>query len=155
MPQFNYAFHLSDTLSPTMLSLTRKEQIVLLGLGIALFVGGILAFVDWMNPDAIEEFQVLPRAVAPPEVKENRKIQPAGSDHPIEEEQMSLLEKINLNRATAAELQTLPRIGPKIAERIVAFREKNGPFRSVRDLEMVPGIGRKTLEQIVPFVTVE
>ena len=61
---------------------------------------------------------------------------------------------INLNRATAAELEALPRIGPKIAGRILAYREAHGPFQRVQDLTDVRGIGEKTLARLEPLVTV-
>lgn len=60
---------------------------------------------------------------------------------------------IDLNRATAADLQRLPGIGPKLAARIVAGREKQ-PFRKVEDLRKVSGIGPKTLEKLRPYITV-
>ena len=62
---------------------------------------------------------------------------------------------INLNTATASELQRLPRIGPKLAARILAHREAHGPFRRVQDLLQVRGIGTKTLAQLVPYLVVE
>lgn len=55
--------------------------------------------------------------------------------------------KINLNKATATEISQLKGIGMKYAERIVEFRDKNGPFKHVEDLLKVPGIGQKTLEK--------
>jgi len=64
-------------------------------------------------------------------------------------------EPININTANAAELDRLPRVGPVIAERIIEFREENGPFASVDDLVRVRGIGAKTLEQIRPHAKVE
>ena len=48
---------------------------------------------------------------------------------------------LDLNRATAQELQTLAGIGPVLAQRIVSHREANGPFATVEDLQSVPGIG--------------
>jgi len=62
--------------------------------------------------------------------------------------------KINVNTADAAALDTLPRIGPAIAERIIAWREENGPFASVDDLKAVEGIGEKTLAALRDLVTV-
>lgn len=53
--------------------------------------------------------------------------------------------RIDLNTADQAALETLPRIGPALAERIIAWREENGRFRSVDDLLAVPGIGEKLL----------
>jgi competence ComEA-like helix-hairpin-helix protein len=55
---------------------------------------------------------------------------------------------VDLNRATAAELQALPGIGPALAERIVASRAAEGPFRTVDDLLRVAGIGPAKLERL-------
>ncbi|WP_314432181.1 ComEA family DNA-binding protein, partial [Microbacterium lacticum] len=53
--------------------------------------------------------------------------------------------RVNLNTADIAALDTLPRVGPAIAERIIQWRETNGAFTSVDDLLAVPGIGEKML----------
>ena len=55
---------------------------------------------------------------------------------------------VYINRATAAEFDSLEGIGPVIAKRIIAFRKSNGPFVDIADLEKVQGIGGKTLERI-------
>ncbi|MCK8465764.1 ComEA family DNA-binding protein [Microbacterium sp. KSW4-16] len=57
-------------------------------------------------------------------------------------------DRIDLNTADQAALETLPRIGPALAARIIAWREENGRFRSVDDLLAVPGIGEKLLAGI-------
>lgn len=62
--------------------------------------------------------------------------------------------KVNLNTATSAELETLPRVGPAMAERIIAWRDANGRFTSVDDLLGVTGIGDKTFEALRELVTV-
>lgn len=61
---------------------------------------------------------------------------------------------VNINTATAEELQSLPRIGPAMAQRIIAWREAHGGFRSVNELDAVPGIGPSMLENLRPLVTV-
>ena len=61
---------------------------------------------------------------------------------------------VNVNSATAEQLQLLPRIGPAIAERIVEFREEHRPFRSKEELLLVRGIGEATFELIEPYVAV-
>lgn len=62
--------------------------------------------------------------------------------------------KIDLNTADAAALDTLPRIGPAMAARIIAWRDENGRFTSVDDLLAVPGIGDKMLEALRDLVRV-
>ena len=59
---------------------------------------------------------------------------------------------ISLSQADQASLETLPRIGPATAERIIAWRESNGPFRSVEDLLAISGIGPATLEGLADLV---
>ncbi|WP_223586303.1 ComEA family DNA-binding protein [Microbacterium sp. OVT16B] len=57
-------------------------------------------------------------------------------------------DRIDLNTADQTALETLPRIGPALAERIISWREENGRFGSVDDLLAVPGIGEKLLAGI-------
>ena len=59
---------------------------------------------------------------------------------------------LNINTASAEELQTLPNIGAEMAQRIVDYRSQNGNFTSVDTLQNVKGIGAKTLEKLRPFV---
>ena len=70
-------------------------------------------------------------------------------------QEQALPEKIDLNTATAAQLETLDGIGPKLAQRIIEDREANGPFASVEELDRVSGIGPATVENLRDFVTVE
>lgn len=64
-------------------------------------------------------------------------------------------EKININQGSIEELTQLHRIGPKYAERIIEYREKNGPFEKPEDIMKVPGIGQKTWETNKDRITVE
>ncbi len=61
---------------------------------------------------------------------------------------------VNLNTATQAELETLPRIGPALAQRILDWRAANGGFGAVEDLRDVAGIGAKIFDGLKPRVTV-
>jgi competence protein ComEA len=64
-------------------------------------------------------------------------------------------EKININKASATELTQLKRIGPKLSERIVEYREKHGPFERPEDIMQVKGIGPKTFELNKDRITTE
>jgi competence protein ComEA len=66
----------------------------------------------------------------------------------------SLDVRLDLNKATPADLETLPGVGISLAGRIDAYRVKNGPFRSVDDLRQVPGFGDKLVATLRPLVTV-
>ena len=61
---------------------------------------------------------------------------------------------VNLNTATAAQLETLPGVGMKTAERIVEYRQKNGGFKKIEDLMNVRGIGEKNFLKLKPMITV-
>ncbi|MFQ6069420.1 MAG: ComEA family DNA-binding protein [Candidatus Aminicenantales bacterium] len=63
--------------------------------------------------------------------------------------------KININTASATELQKLPRVGEKIARRIIEFRKENGQFKKVEEIMKVKGIGEKTFKKIKDFITVK
>jgi comEA protein len=62
--------------------------------------------------------------------------------------------KININTANRAELESLPRIGPAVAQRIVDFRTKNGNFKKIEDIMKVSGISEKIFAQIKDLITV-
>jgi len=62
---------------------------------------------------------------------------------------------IDVNSANKEKLQELPGIGPVKSQRIVEYREKNGPFKSKEELIEVKGIGPKTVEKIKPFIKIE
>ena len=63
--------------------------------------------------------------------------------------------KINLNTASAELLTDLPGIGAALAQRIVEYRENNGPFQSVEEIMEVKGIGEKIYHAIADLITVE
>lgn len=63
--------------------------------------------------------------------------------------------KVNLNLASQAQLEGIPGIGPVMAQKIILFREKQGPFRRLEDLLKVSGIGEKKLEELRYWVSVE
>src|SRR2546426_5472967 len=62
-------------------------------------------------------------------------------------------EQIDLDRADVSEITRLPRVGPALAQRIVAWRTEHGPFGSLSRLDSVSGVGPKLLDAIQPFVS--
>jgi len=63
--------------------------------------------------------------------------------------------KVNLNTATASELETLPGVGPAKSAAILEFREVNGGFKTIEDLKSISGIGDKTFEKLKELITVK
>ncbi|NLS78049.1 MAG: ComEA family DNA-binding protein [Chloroflexi bacterium] len=61
--------------------------------------------------------------------------------------------KVNINQASAAELETLPGIGAVYAQRIVEYRQAHGSFKTIQELGQVQGIGPATIEKIKPLIT--
>lgn len=71
-----------------------------------------------------------------------------------QQQKASAQSAININTATLAELQKLPRIGVKTAQRIIEFRSENGAFASVEEIMNVKGIGEKTFERLKPLIRI-
>lgn len=63
-------------------------------------------------------------------------------------------QKVNINKATQTELETLPGIGPSIALKIINYRKENGKFKSIEDLKNVSGIGDNKFNQIKDYICV-
>ena len=64
------------------------------------------------------------------------------------------IEKINLNKATQTELETLPGIGPSTAEKIIEYRKENGNFKNIEDIMNVNGIGESKYNKIKDLISV-
>lgn len=65
------------------------------------------------------------------------------------------VEKVNINTADKEALSSLPGIGPSIADRIVQYREENGPFKNKDEITKVKGIGDKTFQKIRDLIVLE
>ena len=87
-----------------------------------------------------EESSAVPKEKVLP-VKRGGEVHPLGS--------------VNINRATQAELEVLPGIGPVMAERIIQFRSQAGGFKAIEEIKNVKGVGEKTFERIKPFICVQ
>lgn len=69
-------------------------------------------------------------------------------------QEVSILRSVNLNTADSKELQRLYRVGPVIAERIIAYRKANGKFKTIEEIQEVKGIGPKIFEYNAHLLTV-
>ncbi|MBI3312348.1 MAG: helix-hairpin-helix domain-containing protein [Candidatus Omnitrophica bacterium] len=119
-----------------MMYLTDKERLTLTVLGALALVGlGVNLWQQRRPPIGIE----------------------AGPTPPVAqwESRISEARRVDVNHATAEELERLPEVGPSLAQRIVEHRQASGPFHTPEELQQVPGIGPKTFEALKEYVTVE
>jgi len=95
-------------------------------------------------------------SAAPKTIAENLKASvPAEPERPPKKSTSELAGKVNLNTATEEQLMLLPTVGPAKAERIVAWRKKNGAFRRTADIRRVKGFGYKTFKRLEPFLDIK
>ena len=128
----------------------RSEKIALLFLCASLIAGGAVSIVDYHDPERLEDFRVAKAAVEIPaaaaSISDHREPESAGGT--------VAAARVDVNTATAAELASLPSIGPATAKRIVDYRTLNGPFTSLKALRQVKGIGPRTVEKLEPLTIV-
>ncbi|MGB6340753.1 MAG: ComEA family DNA-binding protein [Candidatus Aminicenantaceae bacterium] len=74
---------------------------------------------------------------------------------PLHAQTKTTEKKVNINTANLDELQTLPRIGEKVAQRIIDYREEHGQFKKIEELMKVQGVGEKTFKLIKDKIEVE
>ena len=117
-----------------------KERQLLIGITAAfmLFAGGFF----------------LGRGLASPAVVTGRTAPRIQTTSSLEETVPEPVYPLDINSATAAQLDFLPGIGEAIARRIVEYRDSNGPFREVTDLLNVEGIGPSKLEDLLPYIEI-
>ncbi|HET6675786.1 MAG TPA: helix-hairpin-helix domain-containing protein [Nitrospiraceae bacterium] len=126
----------------------------------------VIAWIGWTVPPnqgesgseaaaAFDQREVAPPlaqgdVVAQPSLPLSRPASPVSS----QPRRLTATTHVNLNLATARELDRLPGIGPSLAERIVHYRRSHGPFTALEDLLLVKGIGPKTFDRLRGLVTV-
>ena len=116
--------------------LTGRERVTLTVLGgTALLALAVLVWQQQHPPLTVEP------GLAPPYAQWDR--------------QLDAARRVDVNRATAEELERLPEIGPAMAQRIVEYRAAHGPFHAARELLDVPGIGPQTLAALQDYMTVQ
>jgi len=99
------------------------------------------------------ESYIVPEGGLVARIESNRSQLSSNPDAKVEQPVASIQKIININSASAAELELLPRIGPVMAQRIIDDRTANGPFENDRDLTRVRGIGPKTILKLSPLIT--
>lgn len=108
---------------------------------------------NWLQNQQTNDLIVTTMDYSSPEIQSSSsEIKPSAAALPKKIQAQKLGGKINLNMATARELEKIPGIGPKTAIKIIQFRKKN-PFRSPRDLKKVRGIGDKKLKKMLSHIT--
>jgi competence ComEA-like helix-hairpin-helix protein len=111
-------------------------------------------YVEHVESEGEQEVNTKPSR-KPPSTTPARKAAPANGEKKTTTKKADVLkDPINVNEATAQELQHIPHVGPSLAAHIIETREKK-PFHTLDDLLRVPGIKAKTLENLRPYVTVE
>ena len=118
----------------------RKAEIVVIVFTLV-FVSAVLGFQMGRERTA-PSFSIVTQSKAQPEL----------SPHPVADVTETM---VNLNTASAEELKTLYGIGDVLAERIIAYRDTNGPFERVEDITNVSGIGSATYEKNLGRMTVD
>ena len=132
-----------------------KKREVIVRLGIILVAGAITAFVlsayYSVRPVVINTVVVQTETVPVAAMQEPT----AAPSESGRDEKAVLVEKsVDLNRAGKDELDQLPGIGPAMAERIIQYREENGGFIDIEEIQEVSGIGDKTVEKIKEYIFV-
>jgi comEA protein len=130
-----------------MKQMTSPERLTLGVVAVLLAVGGFVQ--SRRQAPEVSAWQEAPGALD----RQNERVEGEGARERRRDTPLAADERLDPNQASADELRRLPRVGPKLAERIVAHREANGPFRTLADLDAVPGIGPALLAGITPHVS--
>jgi competence protein ComEA len=143
---------ITDTVHRPLLAPVRKVAAI-----VALCVLVATATATWLTPapaaadKATRAAPTAPAAAADEEPADPKPAKPAKKS----KAKQALSGKLNLNTATPEQLMMLPGVGPSKAERVVAWRKKNGNFKRVADLRKVKGFGYKTVKKLEGWLDVK
>ena len=143
-----------------LLGMTPREARMFVTVSSLLLVGSVVRYLDFYsetagNPEFVEFDREFRRLTARADsLARADSVAAARALDDLPEFQPAPTVGLDLNRATLAQLVTLPRIGPSIGSAILETRERLGGFRGVDDLLLVSGIGKKTLDRLRPLVRV-
>lgn len=142
---------------------------LLLKLGLLAVTIAAVFWIRWTPQPSVQdvpsatEQQLVASRTAESENRENRSAGLSSRNIPgpniqagaeIEPSQTAIHSRLDLNRASAGELESLPGIGAVLAQRVIVFRESVGRFQKIEDLRGVKGIGAKKFERLKSFVMV-
>ena len=134
-------------------------QSFLIKLGMLAMTLGVVLWIGWQVPQTMQRPAVTPAAslsfddaAITTSAAVDSTMSSAGASETRTE--LNRPQRVDLNRATAADFVQLPGVGPVLARRMVDYRKSVGRFHAVEDLRAVKGIGKKKLERLKPLVTV-
>ena len=148
LDKFNRVFGFTKTESRVVVFLVLT---FLLGMGIKTIKSRTTPEPRFNYSSSDSEFAARSKLLLAPDSSRNDS---SGSVRPVPVDRDLKLHSVDINLASKAELVALPGIGEAMAERIILYRDENGPFTSVDKLTGVRGIGRKKFDRIAPFCTV-
>ena len=115
------------------------------------YIGGAVAVPDlypFSIGDTLESLLQAAGGITPEAILNNLNLHITGENEGQESQ------RVDINRAEAWLLESLPGIGPTLAQRIIDYRQQNGPFRNVQEITRVEGIGTGTYKKINDLITV-
>jgi competence ComEA-like helix-hairpin-helix protein len=137
-----------------MLKLTRQEQLIVLLLTAGLIIGSVVLIVRGRPETPVSEgldFTIELQGGIETNLEDVTELK---IDRPVPDK-APVSDRLNINTATANELETLPGIGPVLAGRIVEYREEVGRFNDTREIMEVSGIGEGKYGDIEELIAVE